>query len=554
MKRDRIDNLTDVISGIDEKYIDEVSKERELEMEDHQREKKRKRTVILRLAITAAACVAVVFAAKGAIAGLFGAGASNIKEEVNKVNEGDVTASPDSEVAMANTANDTDPEVPEQSDENSQYVKADFTAYHKAKPIVALKCPEVPELPSFNNILYDNQEEYNNYQWELSNWRTAQSERRSCGESLDISEDFYRDTALEFLSESDKNRIYSPVNLYLALAMLSETAGGDSRSELLELLGEEDIEGVRTNSRNLWLSHYRNDVASRTVLGNSIWLDKEFDYKKDCVKSLAENYYAECFSEKLSEASEKIKDWVNVKTGDFLKDAADEIEVPEYTTNMMIFSTLYFTGRWEDSFAEANTSQRIFHSAEGDITTDFMYQCSEYGPYYWGEDFGAVQLSFKKGGSMWFILPDEDKTIDDVLSSGEYLEMVKNGNTTYPKILWENQKSMIVKLHLPKFDISSDLDLKEGLQKLGVDDIFEVETADFSGITDDEAFLGKVRHAARVAIDEEGCTAAAFTEEALCGAARPPEEEIELVFDRPFIFVITSDVGEPLFIGTVYNP
>lgn len=25
---------------------------------------------------------------------------------------------------------------------------------------------------------------------------------------------------------------------------------------------------------------------------------------------------------------------------------------------------------------------------------------------------------------MWFVLPDEDKTIDDVLSSGEYIKMI----------------------------------------------------------------------------------------------------------------------------------
>ena len=55
-------------------------------------------------------------------------------------------------------------------------------------------------------------------------------------------------------------------------------------------------------------------------------------------------------------------------------------------------------------------------------------------------------------------------------------------------------------------------------------------------------------------IDEEGCTAAAFTQMAVCGTALPPEDEIYFTLDRPFLFVIMSDTKQPLFIGTVYEP
>ena len=38
------------------------------------------------------------------------------------------------------------------------------------------------------------------------------------------------------------------------------------------------------------------------------------------------------------------------------------------------------------------------------------------------------------------------------------------------------------------------------------------------------------------------------------GAAVPPEEEIDFVLDRPFVFVITGEDGLPLFIGVVNQP
>lgn len=67
-------------------------------------------------------------------------------------------------------------------------------------------------------------------------------------------------------------------------------------------------------------------------------------------------------------------------------------------------------------------------------------------------------------------------------------------------------------------------------------------------------FVSEANHTARVVIDEEGCTAAAFTEMISATAALPPEDEMDFILDRPFIFAVTSDTQQPLFIGTVNNP
>ena len=57
-----------------------------------------------------------------------------------------------------------------------------------------------------------------------------------------------------------------------------------------------------------------------------------------------------------------------------------------------------------------------------------------------------------------------------------------------------------------------------------------------------------------VAIDEEGVTAAAYTVMMTCGAARPPEDEIDFTLDRPFLFLVTSQDNLPLFTGVVEQP
>ena len=54
--------------------------------------------------------------------------------------------------------------------------------------------------------------------------------------------------------------------------------------------------------------------------------------------------------------------------------------------------------------------------------------------------------------------------------------------------------------------------------------------------------------------DEEGIAASAYTIITLSGASEPPTDRIDLHFDRPFLFVVESADGLPLFMGTVYEP
>lgn len=218
-------------------------------------------------------------------------------------------------------------------------------------------------------------------------------------------------------------------------------------------------------------------------------------------------------------------------------------------TIMMICSTLNFKGKWKSPFDKDKNDIKTFNGLNGGSEAEFMNDYLMNESYYWGEDYGAVRLSLS-GGTMWIILPDVGKTVDDILGSDEYLDMISNPNG------WENCKRLNINLSVPKFDVSSDMDLQEGLKELGVTDVFDGEKADFSPLfTDDNSSgvsMGQVKHAARVKIDEEGCTAVAFTAMAMDGAAPPTDEEIDFIADRPFAFMLTTG-GTVMFAGTVSN-
>ncbi len=381
-------------------------------------------------------------------------------------------------------------------------------------------------------------------------WNDQQGERLDAGKRVNGTADkFYKASAEEFLSgANNENRAYSPVNVYMALAMLAESAGGNSRTQLLDLLGADSIEVLRERAGDMWTANYRNDGATTSVLANSIWLDSGMNFNQATVDKIAKQYLASVYRGDLSSETilSDLREWLNKQTGGLLTEAADKLKLPPETV-MALCSTVYFRAKWGSVFNPANNDIKTFHSAEGDYDTEFMNASTDYGYYFVSEDFGAISLRFADGGEMWLILPDEDKTIDDVLKAGDYIGLTNRG-------AWNDKKELTINYSVPKFDISSEIDLKNGLKSLGVTDIFETDTADFSPLSDSAMRVNTAKHTARVVIDEEGCTAAAFTVMTVDGDPLPPENEIDFILDRPFLFMIKSDTDQPLFIGEVNNP
>lgn len=379
--------------------------------------------------------------------------------------------------------------------------------------------------------------------------KKALREFRGAGKDLDA---FFAATIAEFLADSEsKNLVYSPLNVYMALAMLAETTEGESRAQILSLLGTDSIEALRTQAHAVWNANYSDDGAVTSILASSLWLNESVAFRKETLDTLAKNYYASSYRGNMGDAAfaDAMQAWINEQTGGLLEEYVSDIELTPNTV-MALISTIYFQAKWENEFNERYTEEKTFHAASGDVPCDFMHSTDVYGSYFWGEKFGASRIRLEHSGAMWFLLPDEGVSIEELLCDEQALDfMCANGN-------WENQKTLRINFSVPKFDVKSRIDLAAGLQNLGVTDCFGADTADFSPLVTKEQpiWLDKVEHGARVKIDEEGVTAAAYTVMMMDGAAMPPEDEMDFTLDRPFLFVITGTDGLPLFVGAVNQP
>ena len=363
---------------------------------------------------------------------------------------------------------------------------------------------------------------------------------------------YLAESTVQFLSGAGtENRVYSPLNVFMALAMLAETTGGESRQQVLDLLGSDSIDALRDQARAVWNASYRADGIVTTRLANSLWLRDDSAYNQACADTLAETYYASVFRGEMGsdDYNRALRSWLSQQTAGLLDGYIGGVKLSPQTA-LALASTIYYKAGWDDEFYEGGTSPDIFHAPGGDVTCDFMHQTRE-GTVYRGNGFTAVSKRMRESGWMWLILPDEGTDVDAVLSAGGVMPFLLDGNSRGELGYYT------VHLSLPKFDVSSDVDLADGLRALGVTDVFDDSRADFSPLTDaDLVYVDKVEHAARVTIDEEGVEAAAYTVIVAPGSAEPGElpEDYYFTLDRPFLFAITGTDGLPLFVGVVNQP
>ncbi len=362
---------------------------------------------------------------------------------------------------------------------------------------------------------------------------------------------FCGDSSAEVAAGVDtaENMAFSPVSLYMALAMTSAGAENATRDQMMKAfrMDSMDKETLADQTQKLFQNLYFDTDAGKTYLANSIWVDDSLPVKEEFYKTTADKFFAPAYNVDLQDraAQERISDWVKEKTNG--KVTRKE---PEDTKDlvMSLINAIYFIDQWSSQFDPKQTRDDTFTCAEGkEVTVPFMHQLLE-SAYYFKDDktYEEVALPFRNGYSMKFYLPVQGVSANDLLSKN----LIKRGEEVPYVYTWSK-----VNLSLPKFDIKADMDLKAVCEKLGLSDAFDSQKADFSGISKKPVFISDVNQSAAVTVDENGCEAAAYTEVGLRASGLMDEiTVVEFNLNRPFAYEILDANDIPLFSGVVNNP
>ncbi len=422
-------------------------------------------------------------------------------------------------------------------------------------PLASAVYPKELKYPIEEEFTNENGEvDYDAYSDAYSDWYDAKRKKNTLEVYDNGINDYVKNTLSVLAKDNGENLVYSPANIYFALSMLSECTNGQTQAEILNVLGYDDIEALAKNTNNLWQKLYADNGVYSSILANSIWLKDGINYNKDTLNVLKNNYYASSFSgDFLNEGyATAVKDWINQNTKELLKDQTQNIKFNEQTAAALV-STIYFNAKWNNKINKDLTEKGDFFTQNGIVKVDFMKTGSNV--YYYGNGYSATTLHFEQDSSMHFILPDKDTSLYDIITKDGVLDIITDRAANYEYDGEAKKAYPIVNLSVPKFDVATDIDLKDAFNTLGINTVFDENRADFSPLTTDiPLFLSKVKHASRVKIDEDGCEAAAYTIMAKDAGSAPPKDEVDMVLDRPFIFAITGKDGLPRFVGIVNNP
>ncbi|KAF6352379.1 serpin family A member 3 [Rhinolophus ferrumequinum] len=380
--------------------------------------------------------------------------------------------------------------------------------------------------------------------------RTPVDNLRLASSNTDFAFSLYKQLAS---TDPNKNVIFSPLSVSMALAFLSLGARGTTLVEILTglkfNLTETSEAEIHQGFQHMLRSLSQPNSLLQLSLGNAMFVNEKLkllDKFRDDAKAL---YASEAFATNFQDptaAKELINDYVKEKTRGNIVDLVKHLDP---NTAMVLVNYIFFKAKWETPFDPDDTFEAKFFVGKGKSVKVSMMSIEDLTmPYFRDEDLSCtvVELKYTSNDSALFILPDKGK-----------MEQVEA--TLLPETLrrWRGSLQMrkVDELYLPKFSISSDYNLEDTLPQLGMSEVFTTQ-ADLSGVTGARNLaVTQVVHKTLIEVAETGTEAAAATGNKVTLMSGKLGPMTIVNFNRPFLLsILSKDTQSIMFLVKVVNP
>lgn len=372
---------------------------------------------------------------------------------------------------------------------------------------------------------------------------------------VDATNGFGLDLFRRMSAASEKNLVFSPLSLSVALSMAYAGAAADTAAEMKTGLGDPFGNDTYYRAINQLLLDLRsrnraaisaNDPRSiELAMVDAVWLQRGMSVRAPFLDILATQYDAGVHLADFKGNPDGERVTINNFAGDATKGQIKDLIPPgaiDELTRAVLLNAAYLKASWERPFAIQETRDGSFRlTPQSTVTVPMMHKVSGAMRYAAGSNFQAVELPYVGGDLMMLI----------VLPAEGQLQAVRNGmdDAWFRALAFADTA---VSLSLPKFRVTwGPQEFKESLAAMGMPRAFDNNRADFSNITTDEKlYLTHVLQKAFVGIDEFGTEAAAVSTAVGGGLGSPEGVNV----DHPFLFAIVDKTGAVVFAGQVMDP
>ncbi len=352
----------------------------------------------------------------------------------------------------------------------------------------------------------------------------------------------------------EENSVISPDSLKTVLAMAANGAEGETRNQILNALGIDDLEAYNSQQKEKISSNQWDYNSASYKTANSIWVKGNNNILNDDYKEMIKDKYNGLISA-VGQNPKSINNWVEENTGGRIDKVIDNTDF-----DVLLLNTADFIGSWKYLFDERSTESGIFNNADGSkATVDYMgrrFFKREDFKYYAEDGVKAVALTY---GSY---VNTEVRENEDTPYEMVFVLANKELNNDVLNRIFNRGEDAEVFVQIPKFYIENEIEAVDMLKSMGIEDMFNPKKADFSYMLENQPYyvenvinqpyyVENVIQNAIIGVDENGTVASASSEILLyAGGGEAPQ--LEFIADRPFYYFIrNSETGDILFEGMV---
>ncbi|CAD0199755.1 unnamed protein product [Chrysodeixis includens] len=301
--------------------------------------------------------------------------------------------------------------------------------------------------------------------------------------------------------KKNENLVISPSGIAGVLAMALLGTVGTTYSEVAETLGfSQDIIVNRKNHEQFGalLQALNTNVSSKTLYADAIFVDDNTQLREIYRKYLNDVYGGDVLSTDFQQAEQatlSINEWVRNHTEGKIETLFAEPLPP--VTKVVLLSTLYFKGQWDQPFVPDATMKLPFNRTKDEVMADLMLNFGKFR-YSFASRHGLHILAMPYNDSettMYALMPifPNELSILDLMESLDYkkIDEIINGMSV---------KQCVVRF--PKMDIRSTVKLQDALQTMGIRSIFTPGLANFALMVNSNMVVNKTEEEIITSIDQ----------------------------------------------------
>ena len=346
-----------------------------------------------------------------------------------------------------------------------------------------------------------------------------------------------------------KNLSVSTISIGVILGITLAGAEGNTAQEIMDSLEvtRDEVDDLLNSFR----AALRDLKKVKVKVANKVVVKEDYEVKKTYIKTVKRAFRAEIDSANFREpakVTKRVNDWVKATTNGKVRGIVSKEDFNDLT-RILVLNAVYLKAKFQKPFESTSTSKYppFYVTRDESVTVSMMNQTD----YFMGastDDLDLIRMDYKGSKDFHFYLGLPK-------SRRRFAQGAKTWrNLDFDSLDLVNEE---YRVGLPKFKVESRLNgLVDSLKAMGIEEMFDREMADLSGMTTDPngLYITDIVQKSYIEVDEKGTEAAAVTI-SYCDpkSARKRKRPKEFFADRPFYYAIVKS-GLIIFSGHVMDP